>query len=293
VALEEAAEALGGPRRFKLRVGRAVKYAGQAPAAGGGVEAAGLHFSASAAIAGSESRAKVRVNIIWPDPASPGWYFNALAGGAIGTRVRAGGMPMYGVTDVGESGTLERGQGRLGPVLTRLEKWSTPSLATSTRRTPDGGSVVVVDDHRAMGPEGVNLLLANLTRFGADSERLLIVLNSPVLTPSRRLVADVYIERTLAARLVPRAGVFLNSPAVLVDPSGAWRSQVPQRVRVEALGPGLHASGTDAWAGHEMLTAELAAGVGVEPASLLGYRIDVENPLWGMAYCVWFEFAGV
>lgn len=290
-ALDKAVHELGGPRRFKLRLGQATKRRERNTGEINGADANGLMHGASAAIAGSDCRAKFRVNIVWPDATAPGRYNNALAGGAVGTRLQRGGMPMYGFTDLG-GGAKENGTGHgLGPTLLRLEEWCTPDLATSTRETLDGGSVVVVDDHRAAGPEGVNLTLGNLTQFEPESARLFISLVSPILTPSRRLVADVYVDRSLAMRLVPRAGVFINTPALMTDPCAAWRMQLPQRIMVEALGTGMSRASTDAWEGHAELSRGLAQRVGVDPASLVGFRIDVANPLWGMAYCMWFDMA--
>ncbi len=296
-ALESAATELGGPRRFKLRVRQALEQQRRDRSTGpisraeiSGADPARLMHAASASIAGSESRAKVRVNIVWPDPTHPTRFNNALAGGAIGTTHRPGGMPMYGFTDLGTLNDAAE-PGRLTTTLTPLARWSTPQLATTTRHTPDGGSVVVVNDHRASGHDGVNLILANLTQFHPDTPSLFLSLVSPILTPSRRLVADVYLERSLAARLTPKAGVFINTPAVLADPADTWRTQIPQRIPVEALGPGFTRAQTDAWEEHDALTTDLATRAGVNPANLVGYRIDVAYPLWGMAYCVWFDVA--
>lgn len=296
-ALDAAATELGGPRRFKLRVRQAIEHEDRPSHAAHALPlldavAAGdpshvMHFS-SAAIAGSDSRAKVRVNIIWPDATDSQRFNNALAGGAIGTRHRPGGMPMYAYTDLGETRDAAK-PGRLTSTLEPFSPWCTQELSTSTRRLPQGGSVVVVDDHRASGPEGINLMLANLTQFEPHSPTLFLTLLTPMLTPARRLIADVYLERTLAARLVPKAGVFIHMPAILVDPSDAWRTQIPQRIAVEALGPGFARAETHAWDGHDQLTKDLARRASVDPATLVGYRIDVINPLWGMAYCMWFD----
>jgi len=295
-ALEQAVRELGGPRRFKLRLGQAIKRQHQeareleAVAQSGATDPNGLIHRAAAEIAGSDCRAKFRINIIWPDRTAPGRYHNVLAGGAIGTRLRSGGMPMYGFTDFGGATGDETGM-KLGPTLTRVQEWSTPALTTSTRQTPDGGSVVVVDDHRAAGPDGVNLTLANITQFEPGTGRLFIALISPILTPSHRFVADVYLDRSLSLGLVPRAGVFIHTPALAADPCSAWRTQLPQRVTVEALGPGMSRAGSDAWDGHGELARELAQRAGVDAGQLVGYRIDVANPIWGMAYCLWLDFA--
>jgi hypothetical protein len=294
-ALEGVIDELGGPRRFKLKVGQALerRATGVPMLPEQALDAPARMREAGAQIAGSCSRAKVRVNIVWERPDEPGTYINALAGGAVGTRLQPGGMPMYGMTDIG--GVAAEGEGGLSETLSLLKEWTTPNLATSTRQTPDGGSVVVVDDHRTEEPGGVNLFLANRTQFKAEGERLpgrvFLSLLNPVLTPADRMVADVYFARALASRLVPHAGVYLPSPALSIDPATAWRTRVPLYVPVEALGAGLHRASSDAWEGQSGLTRDLARRAGADVTNLVGFRIDVKNPLWGMIYCLWFTYA--
>ena len=61
---------------------------------------------------------------------------------------------------------------------------------------------------------------------------------------------------------------------------------------MQVLGAGLEHAGSDAYARHAEVAAEMFASVGWNAAEFVGYRCDVAYPIWRAAYCMLFDFTG-
>lgn len=112
-----------------------------------------------------------------------------------------------------------------------------------------------------------------------------------VRRPSRRLVFDVYLHRSMAASCVPTAAAFLWHPALTGDLARHWDDRLPGRVTIEMLGRSTLNAATDGWASHRRFVERVFELGGWTPDDFVGFRIDVAEPLWGASYFMSFDFS--
>lgn len=111
-----------------------------------------------------------------------------------------------------------------------------------------------------------------------------------VRIPTKRLVFDSLVHRSIAASSVPGITVNHWHPALLAEPRKCWYERLPGSPTIELLGSADQARGSSAWGSHARLCTLLLEQLGWAPQDFLVYRVDVEYPIWSAMYVKYFDF---
>jgi hypothetical protein len=109
--------------------------------------------------------------------------------------------------------------------------------------------------------------------------------------PARRLTFDVFLHQEIARRCVPSVETHLWGPDVTEHGSSRWSTRLPGGPRLELVRVG-ESSATSAFARYPRMQASVFARVGWDPTDFVGFRCEVEYPLWRTGYCMSFDFTG-
>lgn len=122
--------------------------------------------------------------------------------------------------------------------------------------------------------------------------------------PSRHLMMSVYLHRALAQRSIPSLASFAlgnrgpvsapdvgeHGPSPVNLASQRWFDRMPERPTLEHLGVGLDHAGSTAYPRITRLLAHLCDAQGWDPEEFVGYRCQVDYPVWGVQYLMTFDF---
>lgn len=112
-----------------------------------------------------------------------------------------------------------------------------------------------------------------------DPNRLFI--NEPmdirtqVITPTQRIVLDLFVQRNMCARTVPAAYVYENPSETLVE---SPERQLPITCEVLRVGSGVHAARTPYVQGSQRMAHMLANAIGVTLDEFVLFRAIIEYP---------------
>lgn len=225
----------------------------------------------------------------------------------IGCRGRDGGVPLtVNVHRLAEGGGTAAASAIQSVVL---EEFSTPNLDVIARRGVAGAgrgsgasgaareqacatTVDVVDvAHARLAGRAVDLAVR--TRFppqvpATPLSDTLLSMFVRVRQPTARLVADMFVERRLAAGRLPTVGGYLWNVQVADETTaGHWFDMLPMppgALRLEVLGAGLGAVGTDEWVHQRAMYEGVFAESGLSPDRYIGYRLNLAYPVTGAQY---------
>jgi hypothetical protein len=296
--------------RLKARVESALAVGSQEQArAGGGVGAVGelaqrrSLFLEHAQLLGRRMRASCLVTAIGPHADDPAMVEQAWVRGMVGVRLQPGGAPLsLGIASTDRGRAAQGGLATFNPLGQRAGKGertaalvpelSSAPLPTMTTRGPAGSLVTVLDPVAAGGDE---MDVAFATRISHVQHPTLASpevfhTSSVMLTPTARLVFDVYLHRSLAIASVPACGAFQYTMSMSDDIGENWPFRLPGTYRLSLLGAGLGQAGCEAWEGHAAATRYLFGQTGWRADDYVGHRLDVEYPLWGSSLYQWFDF---
>ena len=110
--------------------------------------------------------------------------------------------------------------------------------------------------------------------------------------PARRLIFDVYLHREIARRCIPSIEAHLWNSSAGQQGLWRWSTRFPRGPRLLLLGTGLGNAEAERIPGHAALTAHVFERAGWDPTEFVGYRCDVEYPIWRAGYCMLFDFTG-
>ena len=238
-----------------------------------------------------------------PVPSNPGQIEGVAGFGLMGMAWKGGPLPIKSQAMVLDSTKNELSASvEVDPLYQGLAdreglvaQFSTEPLPQVSRQHIRGLEVVTIDPASDRGGR-VDLAFAH--RWGNDSnpmmretvdERFWSQFVS-IRRPTRRLVFDVYLHRTLARACVPYVGAYRWAPGVATDPLRAWNERLPGRIQLELLGPGLSLASSPAWSKHEAFARYLFERSAWSAEEFIGYRIDVMYPIWNAGYYVTFDF---
>jgi hypothetical protein len=225
------------------------------------------------------------------------------AHGLVGHVARADAVPLTvhnftRKTDEGESPQPERFaslenvevEGRNGTVV--LEEFSSDPVPLVTSRQPDEFLVQSIDERAPAIGHPVDLMLSARTSMPHP------VLQSPPIEeawallnfPCRHLLFDIWMHRDLACSCIPSLDTHLWGPDFSTQLGDRWRTRFADSPPLQLLGPGLRRSSPPAYPRLGELTQHLFSRVSLEPDEFVGFRCDVEYPLWRAGYCVSFDF---
>ena len=178
--------------------------------------------------------------------------------------------------------------------LTVMEEFSSTPLPLSSVEYGSGKTRTVVE-FRTDAPAPSDYVLGYKWRpdvhplFQTEPEWF----NSMALhRPTRRLIFDVYMHRSMAIQCVPAFAPFLWNPSLAGNPSAQWNSRLPGRFPIELLGSGLGNVASNAWHSHSRLVRRAFELAGWDPQEFVGYRCDVPYPIWGSVFYMTFDFRG-
>ncbi len=166
---------------------------------------------------------------------------------------------------------------------------STP-LPTLTTRGPAGSQVSVIDPATTDPEREIDVTVATRASHVAHPGNEMYHTSAVMLTPTARMIFDVYLHRSLAMSSVPACGVFQYTMSFSSDMDENWPFRLPGQYRLELLGSGLQNAGSDAWDRHADAAAHLFSQTGWSPEDYIGHRLQVEFPMWGSTICQWFDF---
>jgi hypothetical protein len=283
--------------------------AGAAPGLSDGHGAAqeaarGALCDAAAVITGRRSRVSLSLYIFRPAEHDPAKMSRGVVHGFLDHESRPDAVPL--VINSGrralsipdgrfELRTLDQGsvQGVAPGVV--LTDFSTRPLPVVTSRGPGGDHVQIIDA-AAASEEPVDVLVANYAAEvgahpAADSPPIEEVWHL-LYYPARHLLFDVYLHRDMARMCIPNVEAHLWRPHFDKALGERWDTRLPEGPRLELLGPGIRRSATPLHARHAELTALLFERLGFCPDEYVGYRCQVEHPVWRAGYCMSFDFTG-
>lgn len=272
-----------------------------------------LIFEGARAVTGRQFDAQVGVFIYRPRPERPDRVDGVSALALLGIRRREGAMPICPVGAFAQGRPDEIPEElTVGPItepgdsplpLGRLDEFcSTPPPRIIARRRDDRVSVLVEPDRTVAQPFDVVLAAKFLDvphPAAHDPKVQSCFLHSD--GPSRRIVITAFLHRTMAMRSLAMAGAYVRERvgARVPGPHGRvhvltaqdlWADRLPDVPRLEYLGLGLGQADTPAHPRQRELLAHLFALQGWSPGDFVGYRIQVDYPVWNAQYVINFDF---
>jgi hypothetical protein len=260
-------------------------------------------FEAAAELTGRHSDCWVAVYVYRQVPGLPRTLEVSRAHGLIGHVARADAVPLVvqnfssrpdGDPDGGPDRfvTLDDGdvQGRtLGPVL-RDFTTDPPPLVTS--KQPQEFLVQSIDERTSSLDRPIDLMLATRTRIPHPTHQARPVEEAWALInfPCRHLLFDIWLERDLARSCIPSLDVHLWRPDFAQQSGDRWQTRFADAPSLQLLGSGPRRTAPRAWPRMPELTHYVFDRLGASPAQFVGFRCDVDYPVWRAGYCVSFDF---
>lgn len=227
-------------------------------------------FRAAAALVGRHCAADLFFFI--SRPSENGRIATALLRAVLGHEQSEGAVPIPGLPLLTSADTPSRSD---GPIV--LDEFSTPRSAVLKNPGHDP------TDHALFWPE-------------FDARPLPLPHAPPVHRlcaladlPSRSLLIDVYLHRSLARLSVPSVTATMHPPAAAAvgDPSAG---RFPAAPKLELLSD-FEQAATAVSPRHAELTAHAFERLGCDPEAFVGHRCAVRYPIWRAAYCIGFDYA--
>lgn len=255
-------------------------------------------FESAASLRGAWAQTRVDLTIMRSGPRPEG--AEALSTRAfLGLRSRAGAMPVRmdfrSYEPDGEDRefffeALPGGEMRAEGVMREFS--SDPAPLTVMKNESNHSAFAVDPQQSSRGP--VDVVLAQYAREMThprmdDPPDVLAI--SLVQFPVRTLVHDLWLSRDLAGQTIPQSQAYFTIPP---DPAALernWIDRMPGAPAVTLLGQGLSGAACRSYARQQELIGAVCARVGWNPRDFVGYRIEVEYPLYGGMYLFHADFA--
>lgn len=300
-ALEQAVHEAGGtPIRFK-RVIDALNSGGRgANEHGSGVAGRQRLHEVALTIAGADLALRFVTTVVHPVDAAARQIQIGYANGFIGQEIRKGAMPATSTVLLATprvfpsppSAETASALPALGPGPELLEPFCSERVSLAHEPRDAQGGVPFSIDASAL-PNGARVDVVtggkhppmNSPVHAADDPTLghMVTLRAP----ARRLLLDVFVHRTVAVNCLVWGGAFVFNP-LLAEVHGAaklcWHCELPDQPRLELLGEGARYIATDAWDRYAAMVLHLFGRLGWDIDDMVGYRMDVQYPIWGMIY---------
>lgn len=264
-------------------------------------------FEAASEAIGQRMDLNVTCHAFRPSPGKAGFMDQAMLRGAFGYRARKD-APTYAIRSYGRNDGAgaevgdrayhaleQRGAGDV-PEETVFRGFSTDPLPLVTARGVGQESLVVVDAERVDEHVGLDVVLG---RALLENWRLPALDNPPthdisthVSVPCARMVFDVFLHRSMARQCVPTMRLYRTTPGLFHDLAGHWPDLLPHAPSLQIMGPSAHPAGSRMYGRHGELLGEFFERVKWLPEEFVGYRVEVEHPMWCGFYCIMFDYGG-
>ncbi|GAB4385545.1 MAG: hypothetical protein Kow0022_11820 [Phycisphaerales bacterium] len=266
------------------------------------VEARKTLAEAAAGVTGRSAHASLSLHIFRRSNSNPDVLQRAIASGLLQATILPGGMPV--VIRVGDDvewdDASKRGlkllddsnpHGRTPEAL--LRDFTTHPLPTVSSRGTADSLVQVIDPAQLDGPQTLDVITAARSDHPFCDPRTgrmaIDEIWSLVNFPCRRLLFDVYLHREIERMVRPRIEAELWNPNLSSPAGQRWCTRLPTQPRLELLGEGIDRAHTSTYARHPELTRTLFDRVGWDPREFVGFRCEVEYPVWRAGYCMVFD----
>lgn len=251
-------------------------------------------FVACSQMANAWSDVGFKFGILRLDPADPNCMFQLTLSGHLGLQTRGNGFPLAaGVWQVGKNVADKRdGVARDKRSVHLVEEFSSSPLPVSTVRHDIGGSMDMLDVASNPNVDRVDLVLGrwatSIPRPCAADPIWSTVLS--VFNPSRRIVVTYYVHRELAEGVKTTGASYFLHPSMSGDPARHWYEQLPDRPEVGVLAAGLDGAAHPAYARKREMAEYVFSQFGGDPKDYVGFRMDVEFPIWGASYYLTLDY---
>ncbi len=236
-------------------------------------------------------------------PDDPATLERALTKGLIGSVVTPGGLPM--ILSSGDTVRSDEEIRRLralnqeGELRGRtpeaiLKPFTSDPLPMVTSRSRKGKLYQVIDPAK-VGPERpvdvVTALKARHPLMDAQTGRsTLDAVWSIVNCPSAKLIFDVYLHQDMERWFRPSIDALLWVPDLNIDEDDKWIMRVPSGPKMQLLGRGLGGAASPLWSRHAELSAYFFDYLGWNSEEFVGFRCEVQYPVWRAGYCMAMEW---
>jgi len=222
----------------------------------------------------------------------------------VGIVARQDALPLFIVN--APSGTRPSGASSPGPSplsepITRgqsqtlvLREFCTGDPPLITRRTEEGKILQLIDFESLHHGTPVDLALAfraampyrNSETGRPELTGVWMLINSPV----EHMIFDVFLHEDLERRIRTSVEAHLYRMPLEARPGDRWLTQLPGTLKLELLGRGLRNAGSGTYPKKVALMDRVLREVGWVADQFIGFRCEVEYPVWRGGYRIPFEY---
>ncbi|MHC5115153.1 MAG: hypothetical protein ACYTGP_12085 [Planctomycetota bacterium] len=236
------------------------------------------------------------------EPSDPSHLERAMATGDIGQVARPSAMPrsvVLGNVKFQEEDdralpyeSLDHTPAHGSTPHALLEEFCSKPLPLVTSRGSQRRLVHVIDSGPHGTDEPIDFVVANRSIHPStlpDGRSALEGVWKLVNYPTRHLVFDVFLHRSMERLYRPGIETQMWSPGLDIAPAERWLTRFPNGPRLQLLGAGIEHAHTDAFPRYVELAAAFFGKLGWDPADFVGFRCEVEYPIWRSGYFMTFE----
>lgn len=110
-----------------------------------------------------------------------------------------------------------------------------------------------------------------------------------ITRPTAELVFDVWLDRELAARSIPSAGMSLQAKSLYTGEGLFWHQRLRDPLTLEVLSPA-DLKPLSSWPDHAAATRRMFEVLDWPLEEFVGYRVHLPYPAWGSAVTMFFDF---
>lgn len=262
-------------------------------------------FEAAQAITGNRSHARIEVTFFRVNADDPKSLDMLMASGHVGATADEYSVPVARVTrEASPNGDLIYDRKELdnqkqvlgispGCILQGFSTHPLPSLVSRL----SGGLLIQVFNPEGRVERPFDIVVGTASAPAGTNP----LYESPAIEncgmiigmPTRWLLMDVYLERSLARQCTPQMSVLrlgMAGPLGHNHPDSRWYDRIPDEPTLELLGPGLARKPSRAYERSTELAAHLLRRSGWSADQFVCFRCEVQYPYWEMEYVMTFNF---
>lgn len=264
-------------------------------------------FEGAVATLGQRALLRTNIMVFRPTPGSDRKMDQAMLRGIFGYQARPDAPPYvlrtFGRNDdvagelIGQVAytTLDGKEARGLTGGTVLEEFTSKPVPLVTARGGGRESLLTIDPDRSASGTPQDIVIAH----EMIGEWLQPIHDTPpthevssfLRSPSAALILDVFLHRSMAARCLPALKVYQSSPGLFEALSDHWYDQLPHPPRLQLLGADPQNLPSRLHPRHAEITRTFFDRLDWNLADFVGYRCEVEYPLWSGFYCIIFDYA--
>ena len=262
-------------------------------------------FRSAAEVTGRCSETWVAVYVYHPVAGDPGLLHLDRVNGLIGHVARPDAVPLtfHSFTsatrdeDADDSSATSHFSALVqdedpGSLATVLREFSSSPLPVVSTRQPNEFMVQAIDADPDTIGQPVDLMFGTRGAIAhpRTQKQPLEEAWAMVNFPTRTMIFDVYLHRDVARGCIPSLDAHLWRPDFAQQVGDRWQTRFAEAPRLQLLGSGLGSAASPHYARHAELTRFLFDNIDADPSQFVGYRCEVEFPMWRTGYCVGLDF---